>query len=71
MTNKPLLWTVAGSLVLQVGLLLNPWTREIFQLAPFDPEHWALVFGMGGLMLVAMELWKAANKESYSASPGV
>jgi Ca2+-transporting ATPase len=61
MTNKPLLWTVAGSSVLQVGLLLNPWTRDVFKLATFNPEHWLMVFTVGPLMLVAVELWKAAR----------
>jgi Ca2+-transporting ATPase len=60
-TNKPLLWAVGGSTLLQVGLVLNPWTREVFKLASFDPEHWIMVFGVGSLMLVAMELWKAAR----------
>jgi len=69
-TNKPLIWAVGVSTVLQVGLVLNPWTREVFKLAPFNPEHWLLAFGVGSLMLVAMELWKAVRKgaESYSAS---
>jgi Ca2+-transporting ATPase len=66
MTNKPLLWAVGGSTLLQVGLVLNPWTREVFKLASFNPEHWIMVFGVGSLMLVAMELWKAA----FRASPG-
>jgi Ca2+-transporting ATPase len=61
LTNKPLLWAVGGSTLLQVGLVLNPWTREVFKLSSFDPEHWIMVFGIGSLMLVAMELWKAAR----------
>jgi Ca2+-transporting ATPase len=60
LTNKPLVWAVCGSTLLQVGLMLNPWTREIFQLAPFNPEHWLLVFTVGLMMLVAVELWKTA-----------
>jgi len=63
-TNKPLLWAIGGSTLLQVGLVLNPWTREVFKLAAFDPEHWIMVFGIGSLMLVAMELWKAAFRAS-------
>jgi Ca2+-transporting ATPase len=59
-TTKPLIWAVGGSTLLQVGLVLNPWTREVFKLASFNPEHWIMAFGVGGLMLVAMELWKAA-----------
>jgi Ca2+-transporting ATPase len=68
-TNKPLLWALGVSTVLQVGLVLNPWTREVFKLASFNPEHWLLAFGVGSLMLVAMELWKAARKGAgaYSA----
>jgi Ca2+-transporting ATPase len=60
-TNKPLLWAVGVSTVLQVGLVLNPWTREVFKLTAFDPVHWVMVFGIGSLMLVAMEIWKAAQ----------
>ncbi|MBI3809767.1 MAG: cation-translocating P-type ATPase, partial [Nitrospirae bacterium] len=69
LTNKPLLWTVGISTVLQVGLVLNPWTREVFKLASFNPEHWLLVFAAGPMMLIAVEIWKAARKgaESYSA----
>jgi Ca2+-transporting ATPase len=71
LTNKPLLWTVGVSTVLQVGLVLNPWTREVFKLASFNPEHWLLVFAAGPLMLIAVESWKAARKDvgTYSA-PG-
>ena len=61
LTNKPLIWAVGVSTLLQVGLVLNPWTREIFDLAPFNPEHWIMAFGVGSLMLVAVELWKAAR----------
>ncbi len=61
LTNKPLLWAVGGSTLLQVGLVLNPWTREVFKLASFDPEHWIMVFGVGSLMLIGMELWKAVT----------
>lgn len=60
-TNKPLIGAVAGSTLLQVGILLVPWAREIFKLAPFNPMDWLLVFGIGILPLFAMELWKAAR----------
>jgi Ca2+-transporting ATPase len=66
MTNKPLLLAVGGSTMLQIGILLSPWTREVFKVAPFEPVHWVLAFGIGLLPLVAMELWKAA----FRASPG-
>jgi hypothetical protein len=43
--------------------------REIFKLASFNPEHWLLVFGMGGLMLVAVEIWKAARTGGIALEP--
>ncbi len=68
-TNRPLLWTVGASSLLQVGLLLTPWTREIFRLSTFDLQHWTLVFGVGSLMLVAVEIWKAAMRATGSLNP--
>jgi Ca2+-transporting ATPase len=60
LTNKPLLWAAIGSAALQALILLAPWTREMFNVAPFDPEHWALAIGLGLLPLLAMEAWKRA-----------
>ncbi|MBM4121277.1 MAG: cation-translocating P-type ATPase [Nitrospira sp.] len=57
-TNKHLLWAVAGSATLQAIILLAPWTREVFKVAPFNPEHWLLALGIGLLPLAAMEAWK-------------
>nr|MBI3614693.1 cation-translocating P-type ATPase [Nitrospirota bacterium] len=61
LTNKPLLWAAASSAALQALILLTPWTRDLFKLAPFDPEHWALTIGLGLLPLLAMEWWKRAR----------
>jgi len=61
LTNKPLLWAAIGSAVLQALILLAPWTREMFKVAPFEPEHWALAIGLGLLPLLAMEAWKRAR----------
>jgi Ca2+-transporting ATPase len=61
-TNQPLLLAVAGSAALQAAILLAPWTREVFKVAPFNPEHWLLAFGLGLLPLAAMELWKLIRR---------
>jgi Ca2+-transporting ATPase len=61
-TNRPLLWAVAGSAALQAIIILSPWTRGLLKVAPFDPEHWLLAFGLGLSTLLAMELWKAARR---------
>ena len=62
LTNKPLLWAAIGSAALQALILLTPWTREMFNIAPFHPEHWALAIGLGLLPLLAMEAWKRASR---------
>jgi len=64
-SNKPLLLAVGVSALLQVALVLMPWSREVFKLATFDLEHWVLVFGAGGLMLATMELWKALRRNAH------
>lgn len=61
-TNRPLIWAVAGSAVLQAAILLYPWTREVFKAASFDPTHWVLAVGLGVMPLFAMELWKAVRR---------
>ena len=57
-TNKPLLWAVGASAALQALILVLPWARDVFKVAPFDPEHWVLALGLGILPVVGMELWK-------------
>jgi Ca2+-transporting ATPase len=57
-TNKQLLWAAVGSATLQAAILTSPWTREVFKVAPFNPEHWLLALGIGLLPLAAMEAWK-------------
>jgi|CXWL01.1.fsa_nt_gi Ca2+-transporting ATPase len=63
-TNKPLLATVGLSAMLQAVIVSWPSVQSIFQVAPFDPEHWVLAIGIGMLPLVAMEMWKAAKKNA-------
>jgi Ca2+-transporting ATPase len=61
-TNKPLVWAVAGVTALQVAIILHPWTRDIFKVTPLNPEDWILAFAAGGLMIVAVETWKAISR---------
>ncbi|UVT19684.1 MAG: cation-translocating P-type ATPase [Nitrospira sp.] len=70
LTNKPLLGAVALSAVLQAVIVLTPQIHPIFDVVPFDMEHWLLVLGIGILPLVAMEIWKAGlAKRRISSSP--
>jgi Ca2+-transporting ATPase len=64
MTNKPLLGAVAVSIILQAVIVLLPPMHDIFNVVPFDPDHWLLAVAIGILPLVAMELWKASRKKA-------
>ncbi|MFM8552385.1 MAG: cation-translocating P-type ATPase [Nitrospiraceae bacterium] len=57
-TNPHLLGAVAGSMLLQVAILMSPSAQALFRLAPFEPRHWLLVWGFGVAPLAAMEAWK-------------
>ncbi len=57
-TNKPLLWAIGMSALLQVAIVLIPPLYPIFRVTPFDPEHWLLTVGLGVSPLLAMEAWK-------------
>ena len=61
-TNKPLVWAIGASILLQVIIILTPWTRPIFGVTPLDPVHWVLVAGLGVTPLLAMEMWKRYAK---------
>lgn len=61
LTNKPLLGAVALSAALQAAIMLTPPLHPIFDVVPFDTEHWLLALGIGILPLIAMEIWKAAS----------
>ncbi len=59
-SNPALIGAIAVSALLQAALVLMPWSREVFKLAAFDFQHWALAIGAAVLMLALMEGWKAA-----------
>jgi Ca2+-transporting ATPase len=68
-TNPQLLWALSGSVLLQAGIVLSPWTREIFQLTPLSTPQWFLAFGLGILPLIAMEAWKAVRRHRKETQP--
>jgi len=66
LSNKPLLWAVGGSILLQIVILSNANVREIFRAVPLAQEDWVLVLGLGFLPLVVMEAWKWVRRLSGS-----
>ena len=56
--NKTMIWALAISAVLQVGVVIIPWLRGVFSLQMLTPLHWVMVVGLSMLMLVASEVEK-------------
>ncbi|MBS0149585.1 MAG: cation-translocating P-type ATPase [Nitrospira sp.] len=54
-TNRALIWALAASLALQVGILTIPILEPIFKVAPLPIEDWELMVAMGLLPLVVVE----------------
>lgn len=69
LTNKALLWAAGLSGALQVFIIALPPAHAVFKVAPFDAVHWFLVFGVGLMPLLAMELWKAAWQAGQRGLP--
>ena len=57
-TNHALIWAVAASLALQVGILTIPLLGPIFKVAPLPIEDWELMVAMVLLPLVVVEAVK-------------
>lgn len=69
-TNPQLLWALSGSILLQAGIVLSPWTREVFQITPLSMPQWFLAFGLGTLPFIAMEAWKAIRRSRKEGQSG-
>jgi Ca2+-transporting ATPase len=63
-TNRPLLWAVSGSALLQAAITFLPPAQAVFKTAALEPVHWALAIGLGLLPLLTMELWKRMARRS-------
>jgi len=73
-TNKPLLWAAAGSALLQLAIIVIPWSRELFKVAPFDVRHWLLAVALGLLPMLILQSWallrERAQATASARSPG-
>lgn len=63
-SNIALLWAAGGSVILQAGILLLPWTRPVFDVTPLTISQWGMVLGLGLLPLVGAETWKLMRRHS-------
>lgn len=60
--NKFLCMAFLLGLVMQVGIVLIPSVREIFNLVPLSGIQWLLIAGVSLLPIIIMELQKKLNE---------
>ena len=70
-TNHALIWAVAVSLTLQVGILTVPVVEPIFKVAPLPIEDWELMTAMGLLPLAIVEGVKWVRRQRHQDHPYV
>jgi Ca2+-transporting ATPase len=68
-TNRPLIWAIGVSALLQAAIVLTPALHPIFRVTAFDQVHWLFVAGIGVLPLLAMEAWKFLAGSSSDSLP--
>jgi P-type Ca2+ transporter type 2C len=67
-TNRPLVGAVAVTVALQVLLVVIPVFRDVLELEPLEPWHWALVVAIALVYLVAVELEKWITRRRSAAA---
>jgi Ca2+-transporting ATPase len=61
-TNRALVGAVAGTVALQILLVVVPFARETMGLEPLGPEHWLLIVGIAFAYLAVVETDKASRR---------
>jgi Ca2+-transporting ATPase len=56
--NKPLIWAVAGGLLMAVIPFTIPWLRGLLGIVPLSWTEWLLVAGVAASLLIAVEIGK-------------
>jgi Ca2+-transporting ATPase len=59
LSNRPLLYAVASTLVLQLATIYVPWLQPVFRTAPLSGPELALCFACAGAVFGAVEVEKA------------
>lgn len=66
LSNRPLLWSVAGTALLQLGVIYLPFMNPIFRTEPLNFPELAFSIGMAVIVFHAVELEKWLRKRFFS-----
>ena len=63
--NKPLLWAVAAGLLMVAIAFVIPGIRGLLGIVPLSLDEWGIVAAMALLLLLIVEIGKAANRKMH------
>ena len=69
LSNKPLLFSVLLTVVLQLAVIYMPWFNKIFRTAPLSPRELLMVFGLSSVVFFAVEAKKLINRLRLADAP--
>ena len=62
LSNKPLLWAVLLTLILQMAVIYMPFLQGIFHTQPLNFTELGIAFGLSLVVFVAVEIEKAVRR---------
>jgi Ca2+-transporting ATPase len=62
LTNKPLLYAVMLTVLLQLAVIYVPWCARIFHTAPLSARELAIAFGLSSVIFFAVEIEKLIRR---------
>jgi Ca2+-transporting ATPase len=65
--NRLLLFGTLAAQAVHIGAMYTPGLRDVLRVQPVSPEHWAELFGLALVLLVALEMHKALRRRSMRA----
>jgi Ca2+-transporting ATPase len=66
-SNKYMVMAIAGSLSLQLLVMLVPFLQGVFEVTPLDLAHWEIVSGLALVPVIVGEIQKFAVRTSRPA----
>ena len=67
-SNRPLLWAVLGTVLLQLAVIYVPYLNKFFHTQPLTIGELAIAIGVSSIVFIVVELEKAVKRQSGGGS---
>ncbi|HRO71319.1 MAG TPA: cation-translocating P-type ATPase C-terminal domain-containing protein, partial [Chitinophagaceae bacterium] len=68
MSNRPLLWAVLGTVLLQLAVIYVPYLNTFFHTQPLTIGELAIAIGVSSIVFIVVEVEKAVKRQSLGDS---